>query len=76
MGCAVTSKYIQLYCTINQVVFTESEIKSSKLNQLVKVNMMFKYILAHRLLLVILILNPRLCCCEYVLSYGPGSPFS
>ena len=30
MGCAVSSKYIQLYCTMNQVIFTESEIRSSE----------------------------------------------
>ena len=39
MGCAVGSKYIQLYCTMNQVIFTESEIKSGKFNQLVKVKL-------------------------------------
>ena len=57
MGCAVSSKYKQLYCTMNQEIFTESEIKSSEFNQLFKVNTMLKYILAHRILLIILIFN-------------------
>ena len=76
MSCAVSSKYIQLYCTMKQTIFTESEIKSSEYNQLVKVNTMLKYLLAHRILLVILTFNQRLCCCDYLLSYGPDSHFT
>ena len=70
MGGAVSSEYIQLQSTMKQ---TSPKIKSSEFNQPVKLNTMLKYVLAHTILLVILIFNQGLYCCDYILSYDPDS---
>ena len=61
---------------MNQDIFTESRTKSSEFNQPVQVNNMLKYILTHRILLVILIFKQRLYCCDCLLAFGPDSHLS
>ena len=63
----------QVQCTMKHVHFQFPKMNQIEFNQPLKLNTIVKYALIHGLLLITIVFNQRLYCCDYDLSHKPDA---